>query len=59
MFTTVSVQLFALVDLNPIAGLKRDLGAHVNFRDFPTAFLTLFRCISGEAWNNIMLETSQ
>ena len=58
MFTTVSVQLFALVDLKPIDGIKRQLGEHTNFRDFATAFLTLFRCSSGEAWNNIMFETS-
>ena len=58
MFTVVSVQLFAMVDLNPIDGLERQMGEHANFRDFWSAFFTLFRCSSGEAWNNIMFETS-
>lgn len=58
MFTTVSVQMFSLVDLNSITGIDREMGEHANFRDFPTAFLTLFRCASGEAWNSIMFETS-
>ena len=58
MFTTVSVQLFALVDINPIPGLEREMDKNANFRDFSTAFLTLFRCSSGEGWNNIMFETS-
>ena len=57
MFTVIAVQLFALVDVNAIKGLDRTLDYHVNFRDFPSAFLTLFRCATGESWNSIMYET--
>lgn len=32
---------------------------HVNFQYFGAAFLTLVRCSTGEAWNSIMLESSQ
>jgi hypothetical protein len=30
------------------------LNVHGNFQDFPTAFTTLFRSMTGEAWNEIM-----
>lgn len=32
------------------------MGYHANFQSFGTAFLTMFRCATGEAWNNIMFE---
>ena len=58
MFTVVAVQNFALIDLSSIPGLDREMGYHANFRNFPAAFLTLFRCSTGEAWNTIMFESS-
>ena len=34
------------------------MGYHVNFQTFPGAFITLFRCATGEAWNSIMFEVT-
>lgn len=58
IFSVISVNLFALVDMEQIPGLDRQLGRHANFHDFGTAFLTLFRCATGEGWNAIMFELS-
>ena len=59
IFTVLAVQLFSVIDLQSTAeGLDREMGYHVNFQTFPQAFITLFRCATGEAWNSIMFETS-
>ena len=56
----VSCQLFAEVQTVQIVDgqvqLAETLSRHVNFQDFSTAFMVLFRCITGEAWNGIMYE---
>ena len=36
-----------------------ELGMHANFQSFGTAFLTLIRCATGEAWNQIMFDSSR
>jgi hypothetical protein len=33
------------------------VGEDVNFRDFPSAFLLLFRALTGESWNGLMHDT--
>ena len=35
------------------------MGSHVNFQSFGSAFLTLIRCSTGEAWNSIMFDSSR
>ena len=32
---------------------------HANFQNFGSAFLTLFRCATGEAWNSIMFDSAR
>ena len=32
---------------------------HANFQNFGNAFLTLFRCATGEAWNSIMFDSAR
>lgn len=49
--------MFAMIDLRDIQGFDRQLGYHANFRNFSTAFLTMFRAATGEAWNSMMFET--
>ena len=55
MFAIIGMSQFALVDLNG-AG---EMNNHVNFQSFGTAFLTLIRCSTGEAWNTIMFDSRQ
>ena len=35
------------------------LNVHANFQTFPTAFLTLLRCATGENWDMIMFDLSR
>ena len=58
IFAVIAVHLFALVDLSGTEGVDREMGPHANFRSFSGAFLTLFRCVTGEAWNSIMFEVT-
>lgn len=58
MFSVIAVQLFSMIDLESVPGIDREMGYHVNFQRFSTAFVTLFRCSTGEAWNSIMFESS-
>jgi hypothetical protein len=54
MFSILGVQLFATIHFGDA------YEAHANFRSFPTAFLTLVRCSTGENWNGMMYDmTSQ
>jgi hypothetical protein len=51
MFSVLGVFLFAEVQL------QDNLDDHANFQSFGIAFLTLFRCSTGENWNALMLDT--
>jgi hypothetical protein len=51
IFAILGVFLFAEVKLQGY------LEVHANFQSFGSAFLTLLRCSTGEAWNAIMLDT--
>lgn len=55
MFSIIGMAQFALVDINGAS----EMNQHVNFQSFGPAFLTLIRCSTGEAWNSIMLDSSQ
>ena len=35
------------------------MNKHANFQTFGAAFLTLFRCATGEAWNSIMFDSAR
>jgi len=50
IYTVVGINLFAQVQL------QENLNMHANFQTFWRAFLTLFRCATGEGWNNILYE---
>jgi hypothetical protein len=53
LFGILGVQLFAK---NKLSG---SLDSHGNFQDFPRAFITLFRAMTGEAWNEMMHDLSK
>jgi len=48
--------LFSILGVNLFAPMKlsETFNVHGNFRDFPQAFITLYRASTGEAWNEIM-----
>lgn len=48
--------LYAILGVSIFSTAKRgdSLNTHGNFQDFIWAFITLFRCSTGEAWNEIM-----
>merc|ERR1719329_1856790 len=53
LFSVLGVQLFhktKFIDTHSI---------HGNFREFPRAFMTLVRSMTGEAWNEIMHDLSK
>ncbi|GLI71626.1 hypothetical protein VaNZ11_016896 [Volvox africanus] len=53
--------MFAIIGVNLFAGIKYgdNLNLHANFDNFPNAMLLLFRMITGEGWNGIMLDCMQ
>ena len=53
LYSVLGVFLFAHLRLG------EEMNYHANFRDFPTASLTLFRIVTGEAWNEIMYDSSR
>merc|ERR1711871_944264 len=53
MFSILGVQLFATIHFADA------YEARANFRNFPTAFLTLVRCSTGENWNGMMYDMVQ
>lgn len=55
MSAIIGVSQFALINLDG-AG---EMNSHVNFQTFGTAFLTLMRCATGEAWNTIMFDSAR
>ncbi|GLC45300.1 Caveolin-2 [Pleodorina starrii] len=50
--------IFAVIGVNLFAGIKQgeNLTRHANFDNFPNAMLLLFRMITGEGWNGVMLD---
>ena len=52
LYSVLGVFLFAHVRYGD------SLDRHANFRSFPTAALTLFRIVTGEAWNELMFDSS-
>jgi hypothetical protein len=66
MYAIIGVQQFGLLKIDgglyEIPGYYMGQDAmhkHANFQHFGTAFLTLFRCATGEAWNSIMFDSSR
>ena len=55
MFAIIGMSQFSLVNLQDASEMNK----HVNFQSFGSAFLTLIRCSTGEAWNSIMFDSSQ
>ncbi|XP_072043529.1 voltage-dependent T-type calcium channel subunit alpha-1G-like [Amphiura filiformis] len=56
IFAALGVELFGKLDCtddNPCSGL----GRHATFKNFFSAFLTLFRIATGDNWNGIMKDT--
>ncbi|GLE00148.1 hypothetical protein PINS_up008875 [Pythium insidiosum] len=50
VYAVIGVQLYAGVMLGD------NLNEHANFRNVPTAMVTLFRFATGEAWNDVMYD---
>jgi len=51
--------IYAVLGVNVFGEIRRDqefLSEHANFRNFGMAMLTLFRMVTGEAWNGIMYD---
>jgi len=53
MYIYAVVGVYAFWDVNPMSARFLD-DRYVNFKEFGTAVLTLFRCVTGESWNGIM-----
>ncbi|KAJ9521132.1 hypothetical protein QJQ45_022836, partial [Haematococcus lacustris] len=51
MYSVMAMNLFGLIKF------QENLTRHANFRTFPMAMITLFRCITGENWNALMQDT--
>jgi len=52
-YSVVGVSNFATVRL------QENLDIHANFQNFFAAMLTLFRCTTGESWNDIMYDAGR
>ena len=52
IFSVMGMQLFAGTHLQEGGSLSQ----HANFQHISIAFMTLFRCTTGEAWNAIMYD---
>ena len=66
MYAIIGVQQFGLIKIDggihDIDGYYQGQDAmhrHANFQTFGTAFFTLFRCATGEAWNSIMFDSAR
>jgi hypothetical protein len=53
MYAVFGMQLFAKV------GGWGSIDDHTNFHNFPSAFRTLVRCSTGEAWNELMYQLAE
>lgn len=54
IFAIVGMQLFGSLELDPTTSIER----HNNFRHIFQSLMLLFRCATGEAWPDIMLDAS-
>lgn len=52
IYAIVGMQLFGSLTLDPSTSIER----HNNFRHIFQALMLLFRCATGEAWPDIMLD---
>jgi hypothetical protein len=66
MYSIIGISQFALIKIDgglyDIPGYYMGQDAmhkHANFQSFGAAFLTLFRCATGEAWNSIMFDSAR
>jgi hypothetical protein len=50
LYSVMGMNIFSFVQLNG------SLNEHANFQNFVNAFLLLFRCATGEGWNDIMMD---
>ncbi|CAJ0758344.1 19752_t:CDS:10, partial [Entrophospora sp. SA101] len=50
VYAIMFMEIFGLTRYGP------NSGDHINFRNFPTAMITLFRMVTGEGWNSIMYD---
>jgi hypothetical protein len=53
LFSILGNSLFSFIKLN------NSLDEHANFQTFQSSFLLLFRCATGEGWNNLMFDTAR
>ncbi|XP_031638409.1 voltage-dependent calcium channel type A subunit alpha-1-like isoform X2 [Contarinia nasturtii] len=51
IYSIIGMQVFGQIILDP----ETDINRHNNFRTFFGGLMLLFRCATGEAWNNIMI----
>jgi voltage-dependent calcium channel T type alpha-1I len=53
------IYLYSILGVFMFAPLKKQNGIniHASFESFGTAFLTLIRISTGEAWNNLMYDS--
>ncbi|GFH11377.1 EF-hand domain-containing protein [Haematococcus lacustris] len=51
MYSVMAMNLFGHIKF------QQNITRHANFRTFPVAMITLFRCITGENWNALMQDT--
>ncbi|KAL1129887.1 hypothetical protein AAG570_012831, partial [Ranatra chinensis] len=54
IYAVIGMQVFGKIALNPDTAINRNN----NFQTFPQAVLVLFRSATGEAWQDIMLDSS-
>ena len=59
VYTVFCVEFFAAVNLEPNDRIQVELGSQANFQEFSTAFMTMFRSLTGEAWPVIMFEMAR
>jgi hypothetical protein len=50
LYAIIGMQIFGNIRLDPTGPINR----HNNFQNFPQAVLLLFRCATGENWQEIM-----
>ena len=59
VYTVFCVEFFATVNLEHNGHSQNELGSQANFQEFSTAFMTMFRSLTGEAWPDIMYEMAR
>ena len=59
VYTVFCVEFFAAVNLEQTGHSQNELGIQANFQEFSTAFMTMFRSLTGESWPVIMFEMAR